>query len=66
MGSQRPKNTSKAYVNKHKECLYEKLMEWVLQSFCKKQGFLDGELVTEKKLVYFLDTEVLNRSLRSC
>ncbi|KAJ5085702.1 short-chain dehydrogenase [Penicillium argentinense] len=55
MRSQPPKNTSKAYVNKHKE--------W--QSFCKKQGFPDGELVTEKKLVYFLDTEVLNRPLRS-
>ncbi|KAJ5110851.1 short-chain dehydrogenase [Penicillium argentinense] len=37
----------------------------MLQSFCKKQGFPDGELVTEKKLVYFLDTEVLNRPLRS-
>ncbi|KAJ5142583.1 short-chain dehydrogenase [Penicillium bovifimosum] len=56
MRSQWPQNTSKAYVNKQKE--------W--QSFCKNQGFPDGELVTEKKLVYFLDTEVLNRPLRSC
>jgi hypothetical protein len=30
-----------------------------------QQGFPDGELVTEKKLVCFLDTEVLNRLLRS-
>ncbi|KAJ5449533.1 short-chain dehydrogenase [Penicillium daleae] len=56
MRSQRPKNTSRAYINKHQE--------W--QSFCKNQGFPDGELVTEKQLVYFLDTEVLNRPLRSC
>jgi hypothetical protein len=32
--------------------------------FCTTEGFSDRYLMTEKKLVYFLDTQVLNRPLQ--
>ncbi|OJD18721.1 hypothetical protein AJ78_01258 [Emergomyces pasteurianus Ep9510] len=51
----RPKNSNKQYLSKQKE--------W--RNFCTKIGFTDGELVTEPKLVRFLNEEVLHRPSRS-
>jgi hypothetical protein len=50
----RPKNTKKNYDPKQKE--------WV--EFCSEIKFSDGELVTEKKLIWFLKERVLTRSTR--
>jgi hypothetical protein len=50
----RPSNTTRQYDARQKEFM----------DFCTTEGFSDGYLVTEKKLVYFLDTQVLNRPLR--
>lgn len=35
------------------------------QDFCTKHGFVDGQLVSEDKLIMFLNTEVLSRELRT-
>jgi hypothetical protein len=51
----RPKNTTKSYTKAQKE--------WV--EFCKERGFADGEMVTEEKLVYFLEKTVLKRPIQS-
>ena len=50
----RPTNTVRAY-RKHQE-------EW--EMFCRRRGFDDGGIVTENKLLVFLQEEVLNRPLR--
>ncbi|KAL4743110.1 hypothetical protein BDV11DRAFT_178949 [Aspergillus similis] len=50
--SQRPQNTRKAYANKQQE--------WEV-----KYSFPDGALVTEKKLVMFLERKVLYRPIYS-
>jgi hypothetical protein len=51
----RPKNTTKSYNKAQKE--------WI--EFCKEHGFADGEMVTEEKLVYFLEKTVLKRPIQS-
>ncbi|KAL4864979.1 hypothetical protein BDV12DRAFT_175380 [Aspergillus spectabilis] len=53
--SQRPQNTKKAYTNKQQE--------W--EEFCQEYSFPDGALVTEKKLVMFLEKKVLYRPIYS-
>ncbi|EDN05524.1 predicted protein [Histoplasma mississippiense (nom. inval.)] len=50
----RPKNTNKQYLPKQRE--------W--RDFCKETGFEDGEMVTERKLVWFLEEKVLCRPLQ--
>ncbi|EDN11037.1 predicted protein [Histoplasma mississippiense (nom. inval.)] len=50
----RPKNTNKQYLPKQREG----------RDFCKETGFEDGEMVTERKLVWFLEEKVLCRPLQ--
>ncbi|EDN10718.1 predicted protein [Histoplasma mississippiense (nom. inval.)] len=50
----RSKNTNKQYLPKQRE--------W--RDFCKETGFEDGEMVTERKLVWFLEEKVLCRPLQ--
>lgn len=46
----RPKNINRSYGGPQKE--------W--KAFCKEYTFLDGEMVTEQKLVYFINKAVIN------
>ncbi|EED16701.1 short-chain dehydrogenase, putative [Talaromyces stipitatus ATCC 10500] len=50
----RPAATTRQYDSRQKEFI----------DFCTKEGFPDGQVVTEKKLVYFLDHYVINRPIR--
>ncbi|EDN08635.1 predicted protein [Histoplasma mississippiense (nom. inval.)] len=50
----RPKNTNKQYLSKQREW-------W---DFYKETSFKDGEMVTERKLVWFLEEKVLCRPLQ--
>src|SRR3954451_19809064 len=50
----RPAATTRQYDSRQKEFI----------DFCLKEGFPDGQIVTEKKLVYFLDHYVINRPIR--
>jgi hypothetical protein len=51
----RPPNTRDAYGPRQKEW-----REW-----CLRKRFADGELVTEAKMVAFLDQEVVGRVVRT-
>ncbi len=50
----RPKNTNKAYTPKQTE----------FREFCVEKGFEDGEIVSENKVIWFLNERVLNREIR--
>ena len=50
----RPKNTQLVYLPKQKE----------FGDFCREQQFRDGETVTEKKLLLFLNKKVIGRPLK--
>ena len=51
----RPKNTISAYEPKQEE----------FRRFCWQKEYLDGDTVTEEKLLFFLVEDVVNRPLRS-
>ena len=50
----RPKNMNKAYTPKQTE----------FREFCIKKGFEDGEIVSENKVIWFLNERVLNREIQ--
>jgi hypothetical protein len=50
----RPKNTTLAYSPKQAE----------YQAHCQARSYLDGDTVTERKLLFFLSNEVVSRPLR--
>jgi hypothetical protein len=52
----RPKNTKKAFDKKQSEFI----------SWAVRQGYRRPEVVTEKKLALFLETEVIKRQWRNC